>query len=462
MTTFQDLDIESSLKKAILEKGYTTLTPIQERAIPVALNGSDVLAIAQTGTGKTAAFCIPTLNKLIQMDEKPRPNHPQALILTPTRELAIQIQENLIAYGKNQKQHYLCVYGGVPQRNQVKGLNRGVNIVVATPGRLLDLISQRKLKLSDVSVFILDETDRMLDMGFMKDLKRILPLLPEERQTLFFSATMPSDIHRLASNILTDPKKIEIAPESTTVATIEQAVVHVEKKEKISLLLHYLKDPSFKKVLVFVDMKHVANKLVERLQDNQIPSVAIHGNKTQGARQKAIASFKKSRTQVMVATDVAARGIDIDDITHVINYDLPSDPESYVHRIGRTGRAGKKGIAISMVAAEDKLNLIKTEKKIQQALPLDSNQPFHDPSVADAPVTAKKRGGGGFRGRGNGGSSRGGGSNSRFSRSGGGGSGQRRGRSSNSSSRSQSDRKTSRGPAGPKKGYRVQGKKAAK
>ncbi len=391
MKNFSDLGLAPSLLDALSAIGYETPTPIQSQAIPIVLEGHDLLGIAQTGTGKTAAFCLPLLQKIIANNQRPAPKHTHALILTPTRELAIQIHENLCEYGSQLRKQFAVIYGGVPQGRQVQKMRQGVDILVATPGRLIDLIGQGHVKLSNVETFILDEADRMLDMGFMPDIKRILKLLPKKRHNLFFSATMPDDIQKLSKDILDQPKKVEITPESTTIELIDQSVMYVHKTRKIDLLLHFLKTERPKKVLVFVGMKYLANRISARLEKAGIPSMAIHGNKAQGARQRAIKSFADGKIRVLIATDVASRGIDIDDISHVINYDLPSKAESYVHRIGRTARAGKEGIAIAFVTAEEKVYLVQIEKSIRKKIDVIEDQPFHsEAAMCSKPMKAGK------------------------------------------------------------------------
>lgn len=381
---FADLKLAEPIQQALKEAGYETPTPIQSQAIPLVLQGHDLLGIAQTGTGKTAAFCLPILNNLQNKQAVREPSHPRVLILTPTRELALQIHKNLFTYGKYLKQKYVVIFGGVGQGNQVRDLQKGVDVLVATPGRLLDLIQQRHLKLSKVEVFVLDEADRMLDMGFMRDIKKVLPLLPPARHNLFFSATMPPEIQSLANSILKNPKKVEVTPPATTVERIHQQVMFMEKKDKVSALLHLLQDNNLYKVLVFVEMKHMANRVAEKLQMNRISSAAIHGNKSQGARQRAIKDFETDRIRVLVATDIASRGIDIDGITHVINFELSHLPESYVHRIGRTARAGRDGSAISFVTHEEKSYLAHIEKVTKQKIEVIKDHPFHSESAAQA------------------------------------------------------------------------------
>jgi ATP-dependent RNA helicase RhlE len=344
------------------------------------------LGVAQTGTGKTAAFSLPILQLLEKSNLRRDSKMPRALVLTPTRELAVQIFQNIKIYGRYLHQRHAVVYGGVSQWSQVKDLNQGIDILVATPGRLLDLIQQRHLKLDRIEFFVLDEADRMLDMGFMRDIKKILPLLPHQRHSLFFSATMPPEISSLANNILKNPLKVEVTPQATTVNKIKQTVMYVDRSNKINLLLHLLKNKDLNKVLIFVDMKHVANKLAEKLYANGISSAAIHGNKSQNARQKALNDFTKNKVRVLVATDLASRGIDVDGITHVINYELPNQSESYVHRIGRTARAGAEGIAISFSTGEEKSFLVAIEKMIRIDIPVDKDQPYHSDKAEGAQV----------------------------------------------------------------------------
>jgi ATP-dependent RNA helicase RhlE len=383
---FTELPLITPLQFALRETGYEHPTPIQQAAIPIILEGHDLLGIAQTGTGKTAAFSLPILQNLAKNSTRLIPKSPRALILTPTRELAIQIHKSLETYGSHLKLKHAVIYGGVGQGNQVKALQAGVDILVATPGRLLDLIQQKFLKLDRIEIFVLDEADRMLDMGFMPDIKRILPLIPEQRHTLFFSATMPPEIQKLSHTILRNPKKVEVTPVSTTAEKIKQTVYYVEKKEKLNLLLHLLKSNALFKVLVFVEMKHGANRVVEKLEKNNILAAAIHGDKSQNARQRAIEDFRNHKIRVLVATDIASRGIDIDGITHVINMELPHIPENYVHRIGRTARAGAEGEAISFCTGEEKSYLFAIEKDTRQKIPVITDQPYHSAEVANAGV----------------------------------------------------------------------------
>lgn len=384
---FSDLQLINPIQQALAENGYRHPTPIQQQAIPLVLEGHDLLGIAQTGTGKTAAFCLPILNMLYTRRIRREPKCPRVLILTPTRELAIQIHQSLVSYGKHlPQQKYAVIFGGVGQGNQVRDLAHGTDVLVATPGRLLDLIEQKYLRLDKIEVFVLDEADRMLDMGFMKDIRKIVPLLPMQRHNLFFSATMPHEIQNLAHSILKSPRKVEVTPPASTVKKIRQKVMFVEKKEKINLLAHLLEDNNLYKVLVFVDMKHFANKLVDKLQAKGITAAAIHSNKSQGARQRALEDFKNDRVRVLVATDIASRGIDIDNITHVVNFELPNVVENYVHRIGRTARAGTEGESISFCTAEEKSYLFAIEKTTNQKLEIISNQPYHSETAAQSRV----------------------------------------------------------------------------
>ena len=372
---FTDLNLIEPIAKAIQEQGYTNPTPIQEKSIPEITKGRDFLGCAQTGTGKTAAFAIPILQNLSQ--NKFPNKHIKALILTPTRELAIQIEENIKAYGKYLPLKHLVIFGGVKQGNQETALKKGVDILVATPGRLLDFISQGIISLKNLEIFVLDEADRMLDMGFVHDVKRIIKLLPQKRQTLFFSATMPAEIQKLADSILNNPVKVEVTPVSSTADTIKQSVYFVEKDNKLNLLTHILKNDISDSVLVFSRTKHGADKIARKLQKDQITTEAIHGNKSQNARQNALNNFKSGKTRVLVATDIAARGIDIDELKFVINFELSDVSETYVHRIGRTGRAGAEGTSISFVDGLDLLNLKNTEKLIGKKIPVIKDHPFH-------------------------------------------------------------------------------------
>jgi ATP-dependent RNA helicase RhlE len=387
--TFEKLNLIEPLKLALKESGYTTPTPIQAEAIPALLEGRDLLGCAQTGTGKTAAFALPILHRLVESGKKALPRHTRVLVMTPTRELAIQVHESFATYGKNLNLKYTVVYGGVGQSPQVKAMSGGVDVLVATPGRLLDLIEQGFVKLNALEVFVLDEADRMLDMGFIHDIKKVLKLLPPKRHNLFFSATMPPEIEKLAQSILVKPVKVEVTPASTTAELISQTVMYVDRENKRPLLKHILDDKQLKRVIVFSRTKHGANKIVEFLGKNGIISEAIHGNKSQTARQKALENFRSGQIRVLIATDIAARGIDIDDISHVINFDLPNVSEDYVHRIGRTARAGASGMAISFCDSEEKAFLKDIEKLIGKKIPLTEDQPFHSQAVIDSKMLSK-------------------------------------------------------------------------
>jgi len=375
--TFQDLNLIEPIKKALTEEGYTTPTPIQAKAIPIILQHRDLLGCAQTGTGKTAAFAIPMLQILEEKQKFKNDKGPiRALILTPTRELAIQIGESFAAYGRFTDITHTVIFGGVGQKPQTDALRRGVDILIATPGRLLDLINQGFVHLKQLEIFVLDEADRMLDMGFVHDVKKILRLLPTKRQSLFFSATMPPVIMTLADTILSNPAKVEVTPVSSTADTIKQSVYFVDKSDKNSLLLHILKDDTIATALVFTRTKHGADKVVKVLRKAGVTSEAIHGNKSQNARQNALKNFKSQTTRVLVATDIAARGIDVDDLTHVINYEIPNIPETYVHRIGRTGRAGAKGTAFSFCDLDEKAYLRDIHKLIAKNIPVIKDHPY--------------------------------------------------------------------------------------
>jgi len=382
--SFNSLQLIEPILKALGEEGYTTPTPIQQQSIPAILAHKDLLGCAQTGTGKTAAFAIPMLQLMHQERQQqsagPQNRHSiKALILTPTRELAIQIGESFNAYGRYLNLRHLVIFGGVSQYQQVGALRRGVDILVATPGRLLDLMNQRIISLQDIKYFVLDEADRMLDMGFVHDVRRVIAKLPAKRQTLFFSATMPPEIQQLSNLLLHQPVKVEVTPVSSTADTIQQHLYYVEKQNKRPLLAHILQDASIKTALVFARTKHGADRVARDLSKAGIRAEAIHGNKSQNARQAALNNFKTRKTRILVATDIAARGIDIDELTHVINYDLPNVPETYVHRIGRTGRAGASGIAFSFCDYEEKICLKDIQKLIGKNVPVVKDHPFDVP-----------------------------------------------------------------------------------
>jgi ATP-dependent RNA helicase RhlE len=376
--SFENLNLIEPILKALKTEGYTTPTPIQEQAIPLILQHRDLLGCAQTGTGKTAAFAIPILQLLFEDRQKHKEQKSiKALILTPTRELAIQISESFTAYGKHTGLKNLVIFGGVSQNPQVDALRRGVDILIATPGRLLDLMNQRYVHLDHIKMLILDEADRMLDMGFVHDVKRIIAKVPANRQTLFFSATMPTEIQSLADSILQKPAKVEVAPVSSTADTIQQSLYYVEKGDKRLLLNHILKDKNIKTALVFTRTKHGADKVVKDLIRAGITAEAIHGNKSQNARQRALTNFKNRTTRVLIATDIAARGIDIDELTHVINYEIPNIPETYVHRIGRTGRAGASGIALTFCDGEEEIDYLRDiHKLIAKEIPVEEAHPY--------------------------------------------------------------------------------------
>lgn len=384
--SFKNLELTQPLLKALETQGYTTPTPIQKQAIPLVLQGKDLLGVAQTGTGKTAAFGIPLLQILDQKNNSKRGI--KALILTPTRELAIQIDESLEAYGKYTKLSHTVIFGGVSQVSQVSKLKRGVDILVATPGRLLDLMNQGFINLQQLEIFVLDEADRMLDMGFIHDVKKVIKVLPSKRQTLFFSATMPEEIQSLANMMLKNPSKVEVTPPSSTVDKIQQRIYFTNKPDKRKLLLHLLETNGISTALVFTRTKHGADKVARFLDKAKIKSAAIHGNKSQNSRQNALKNFKNGNLNVLVATDIAARGIDIDELKHVFNFDLPNVPETYVHRIGRTGRAGNEGMAISFCAAEERKELKDIEKLAKIRIPVIDEHPFPMDPNAEQPSAA--------------------------------------------------------------------------
>ncbi|MDQ6761588.1 MAG: DEAD/DEAH box helicase [Bacteroidota bacterium] len=402
---FKELHLIAPILKALEEEGYTSPTPIQEQAIPDVLRGKDLLGCAQTGTGKTAAFAIPILQNLfLQRNHEVGNDNIKALILTPTRELAIQIDESFASYGKYTGIRHTVVFGGVSQYHQTNQLRKGIDVLIATPGRLLDLISQRFIDLQHIKMFVLDEADRMLDMGFINDVKKIIAKLPQKRQTLFFSATMPPEISRLSSSILTNPIKVEVTPVSSTAEKIDQSIYLVEKGDKKELLIHLLKDNKIESALVFTRTKYGADKIARELYRAKISADAIHGNKTQSARQKALTNFKEKKIRVLVATDIAARGIDVDDLTHVINFELPNVPETYVHRIGRTGRAGASGTALSFCDMEERAFLRDIHKLIDQTIPVIEDHPYaselkfvQTPTVQKNPLQRRPASHSGFR-----------------------------------------------------------------
>ena len=398
--TFENLNLIEPIRKALQTEGYTKPTPIQAQAIPVILQGKDLLGCAQTGTGKTAAFAIPTLqllyNKAAAEPEKGRRSI-KALVLTPTRELAIQIGDSFAAYGAHTNLKHTVIFGGVSQKAQTDALQRGVDILVATPGRLLDLISQRLISLQHISFFVLDEADRMLDMGFVHDVKKVLALLPAKRQSLFFSATMPPAIVSLAGSILRNPVKVEVTPVSSTADTIQQALYMVDKENKTNLLIHILENKAIETVLVFTRTKHGADKVVKLLNRNGIKAEAIHGNKSQNARQRALENFKNKEIRVLVATDIAARGIDVDELAYVINFEIPNIPETYVHRIGRTGRAGASGVAYSFCDIEEKDYMRDIYRLIGKSVPEVKDHPYPMTGVLPATKTPAEKNGQPFK-----------------------------------------------------------------
>ncbi|MDO8953348.1 MAG: DEAD/DEAH box helicase [Gammaproteobacteria bacterium] len=391
--TFATLGIIEPILRALNEKGYTEPSPVQGQAIPAVFSGRDVMAAAQTGTGKTGAFLIPILQKLASEGGPVRANSVRALVITPTRELAAQVCESAYFYGKHLKLRYEVVFGGVKINPQMMRVRSGVDVLVATPGRLLDLVNQNAIKLNQVEILVLDEADRMLDMGFIHDIKKIMKLLPPKRQNLLFSATFSPEIRALSKGIINNPLEIDISPRNTTVEKIKQVIYTVDKSHKTKLLGKLIKDQAWTQVLVFSRTKHGANKIVEKLEAEGIKALAIHGNKSQPARTKALASFKQNLITVLVATDIAARGLDIAELPHVVNFDLPNVPEDYVHRIGRTGRAGRNGEACSLVSQEEKGLLRDIQKLIKMDIPVVHNAGYKDlgPIIASKPDVDPRR-----------------------------------------------------------------------
>ncbi len=390
--SFTTLGLDEALLKAIKETGYTNPTPIQAKAIPTVIEGKDVLAAAQTGTGKTAGFTLPILQRLSQTQPHMKPKQIRVLVLTPTRELAAQVEESIKTYGKHLKHSSTVIFGGVGINPQLAALRKGVEIVVATPGRLLDIAGQRGIDFSALETLVLDEADRMLDMGFIHDIKKLMKMMPKQKQTLLFSATFSKEIKQLASGLLHDPVLIEVARENTTATQISQVVHPVDKARKRALLTELIKEKKWSQVLVFTRTKHGANRLTKQLTEAGIGAAAIHGDKSQGARTKALAAFKSNSIQVLVATDIAARGIDIDQLPHVVNYELPNVPEDYVHRIGRTGRAGQSGEAVSLVCIDEHKLLADIERftksKIEK-VQIEGYTP--DPSIKAEPIQKKQQ-----------------------------------------------------------------------
>jgi len=374
--SFSQLGLLPALERAVAGEGYVQPTPIQARAIPHVLSGRDLLGLAQTGTGKTAAFALPILQRLSHVTPAGRPRPIRCLVLTPTRELASQIQDSFATYGKHLPLTSFVIFGGVGMDAQRQALRSGMDILVATPGRLLDLAGQGLLELKGLEVFVLDEADRMLDMGFIHDVRKVIRMLPRQRQTLFFSATMPREAQELADQLLKNPETVAVVPSATTAERIDQEVYYVEKADKRALLVDVLRDSAMRRVLVFSRTKHGANRIAEHLVKAGIGAEAIHGNKSQNARERALAGFKAGRSRVLVATDIAARGIDIDDVTHIVNFDVPEVPETYVHRIGRTARAGAAGMALSFVEADERTDWYNIEKLTRQEIPVVEGHPY--------------------------------------------------------------------------------------
>ncbi|MBI3794446.1 MAG: DEAD/DEAH box helicase [Nitrospinae bacterium] len=393
---FSDLGLIEPLLRALRDEKYEHPTPIQAQAIPHLIADRDLLGCAQTGTGKTAAFALPMLQKLANSPKAPKRGTPRALILTPTRELADQIGRSFMSYGRHLRVSHTVVYGGVSMGPQARALSRGVDILVATPGRLMDHMRQKLVFLDKLEVFVLDEADRMLDMGFVTDVKKIIAFLPKQRQTLFFSATMPTAAAQLSAALLTDPVQVKVNPTSSTAEKVEQRVMFVRRENKEALLLSLLQDSAINKALIFTRTKHRANHLAEKLNKSMVRAEAIHGNKSQGARNQALRNFSMGKSRVLVATDVASRGIDIKDISHVINFEMPNDTESYVHRIGRTARAGTSGIALSFCDGEERSILRDIERTIRTQITVDAEHPFHVAHTGHAaPHKPKGFGGGG-------------------------------------------------------------------
>ncbi len=372
------------IRRAVAEEGYTKPTPIQQQAIPHLLEGRDLLGCAQTGTGKTAAFTLPLLHEMTSRHRPTQSGHPRALILTPTRELAAQIGESIRNYGRHVKISHAVIFGGVGQHPQIQAMRRGVDVVVATPGRLLDLMNQRYVQLDRIEFFVLDEADRMLDMGFIPDVRRVIAKLPKQRHSLFFSATMPPVVAQLAKDLLQNPVEITIEPEKPTVDRIAQKVMFVDKQDKDALLTDLIRKHNMDRVIVFARTKHGADKVVKKLASTGISCAAIHGNKSQNARTNALQGFKTGKIRALVATDIAARGIDVDGVTHVINYELPEEPETYVHRIGRTARAGAEGDAVAFCSSRERDHLRDIERLIRKAIPVDTIHPYHSETARNA------------------------------------------------------------------------------
>jgi ATP-dependent RNA helicase RhlE len=398
--TFTDLNLNPKLLAALSQEGYTTPTPIQAQAIPLLLEGRDLLGLAQTGTGKTAAFLLPILHRLAANRRPAPPRCANVLILAPTRELASQIDQSIAAYGNGLGMTHTVVFGGVSQVHQVKAMSRGVDFLIATPGRLLDLISQGYIDLGKTHILVLDEADQMLDMGFVKPIRQAVAMMPAERQTLLFSATMPAAIASLAGSLLTNPARVEVTPQSTTVDRISQTVMFTDAHNKLALIQLLVKAPNVSRAIVFTLTKSTANKVAEAMTAAGSPAEAIHGNKSQGQRERALAGFKSGAVRVLVATDLASRGIDVDDVSHVFNYDLPNIAESYVHRIGRTARAGREGLAVSLCEPEHRAWLAAIERTIGQPVPVSTDHPYHSEAARLSTMKPPILGGGGRNGGG--------------------------------------------------------------
>jgi ATP-dependent RNA helicase RhlE len=409
---FADLGLNPKLLAALTQEGYTTPTPIQAQAIPYLLDGRDLLGLAQTGTGKTAAFLLPILHRLAANRRPAPPRCANVLILAPTRELASQIDQSIAAYGQNLGMTHTVVFGGVSQMHQVAAMRRGVDFLVATPGRLLDLCGQGHIDLGNTAILVLDEADQMLDMGFVKPIRQAVAMLPTERQTLLFSATMPTAIATLAASLLRNPARVEVTPPATTVARIGQTVMFTDAENKLPLIKLLVKSPQVSRAIVFTLTKSTANKVAEALTAAGSPAEAIHGNKSQGQRERALAGFKAGAVRVLVATDLASRGIDVDDVSHVFNFDMPNIPESYVHRIGRTARAGRDGLAVSLCEPEHRAWLAAIERTIGQAVPVVSDHPYHSEAARLSKMKPPVLGGGGRGGNGGHGGRGGNGGNS--------------------------------------------------
>jgi ATP-dependent RNA helicase RhlE len=409
---FADLGLSAPLLEALADEGYTTPTPIQTKAIPHVLAGRDLFGCAQTGTGKTAAFALPLIDRMLANPRKPAPRRCRVLVLAPTRELAAQIFESFKAYGRHARTRAAVIYGGVGQQQQARAMMHGVDVLVATPGRLLDLVGQRLVDLREVEYLVLDEADRMLDMGFIHDMRKIIAMLPRDRQTLFFSATLPAEVRDLADSMLRDPLEVKTAPQATPAETVSQSVYFVAKKDKKALLVKLLAEEATGRVIVFARTKHGADKLHRDLDKAGIRAAAIHGNKSQAQRERALADFKSPRPPVLIATDIAARGIDVDDVAHVVNYELPHEPETYVHRIGRTGRAGQSGAAVSFCDADERPRLMAIERLLKRSIPARNEPPaWSGPGAGDessAGGQRSARGGGRGQRRGRRGNAQGG------------------------------------------------------